>query len=129
VSARKPYIRSMDAWWLRDSFFVRYMLREATALFVVAYALVLLAGVVCLARGPTAYQAWLRILATPWSIALHVVLLLVFLYHTWSWFRIMPKTMSLILPSGKHLSPALVTTAGLLAAALLCIGLFLAVRL
>ncbi|MBI3715071.1 MAG: fumarate reductase subunit C [Betaproteobacteria bacterium] len=128
MSARRPFVRPMDAWWLRDAFFVRYMLREATALFVVAYALVLLAGVICLAGGPAAYAAWLRALATPWSIALHVLLLLVFLYHTWSWFRIMPKTMSLILPNGRRLSPALITGAGLLAATVLCIGLFMAVR-
>ena len=61
------------------------MAREATAVLVIAYAVVLLA---------------------------------VFLYHTWSWFRIMPKTMPLILPDGKRLSPTLITGAGLTGAGL-----------
>lgn len=93
MSARWPYVRSMDGWWRRDPFFVRYMAREATAVLVVAYAVVLLA---------------------------------VFLYHTWSWFRIMPKTMPLILPDGRRLSPALVTGAGLTAAAIVCASLVVA---
>jgi fumarate reductase subunit C len=50
----------------------------------------------------------------------------VFLYHTWSWFRIMPKTMPMILPDGKRLSPTLITGTGLVAAAVLCIALIVA---
>ena len=51
MSARRPYVRSMDGWWRRDPFFIRYMIREATAVLVVAYAAVLLLGVVRLAPG------------------------------------------------------------------------------
>ena len=29
--ARRPYVRPMQGWWRRDPFFMRYMLREATA--------------------------------------------------------------------------------------------------
>ena len=43
---RRPYQRSMDGWWRRDPFFMRYMAREATALIVALYAVVLLVGVV-----------------------------------------------------------------------------------
>jgi fumarate reductase subunit C len=126
MSPRRPYVRSMDGWWRRDPFFVRYMLREATAVFVVAYALVLLWGVVSLAQGEAAFKGWLEVLRTPASVAFHLFLLVIFVYHTWSWFRIMPKTMPMILPSGRHLPPALVTGAGLAASAVLCLVLFLA---
>ncbi len=34
MSARRPYVRPMTGWWRRDPFFVRYMIREATALMV-----------------------------------------------------------------------------------------------
>jgi fumarate reductase subunit C len=113
----------MDGWWRRDPFFIHYMAREATAVLVVAYAVVLLVGLARLAQGQVAYEGWLYSLKSPLSIGFHIVLLAVFLYHTWSWFRIMPKTMPLILPDGKRVSPALVTGAGLAAAAIACIGL------
>jgi fumarate reductase subunit C len=116
----------MEGWWRRDPFFVRYMAREATAVLVVAYAVVLLVGLVRLMQGQAAWEGWLQALKSPASIAFHLALLAVFMYHTWSWFRIMPKTMPMILPDGKHLSPTLVTGAGLAAAAVLCIGLIVA---
>jgi fumarate reductase subunit C len=118
----------MDGWWWRsDPFFVRYMIREATSVIVVAYAVVLLWGAVRLAQGEAAYNGWLEALESPLSVAFHAVVLAVFLYHTWSWFSIMPKTMPLILASGKRLSPAVVTRTGVAVSALLCVALFLLV--
>jgi fumarate reductase subunit C len=126
MSARRPYVRSMAGWWRRDPFFVRYMAREATAVLVVAYAVIQLVGLVRLGQGQAAWEGWLQALRHPLSVALHLVLLAVFLYHTWSWFRIMPKTMPMILPDGKRLSPTLITGTGLVAAAVLCIALIVA---
>jgi len=126
MSARRPYVRPMHGWWRRDPFFVRYMVREATALFVVAYAAVLLFGVVRLAQGEGAFNAWLAALRSPWAIAFHVLLLAAFVYHTWSWFSIMPKTMPMILPDGKHLAPALITGAGIAVSAVLWLSLLAA---
>jgi fumarate reductase subunit C len=128
MSNRRPYVRPMDGWWWRsDPFFVRYMIREATAVIVVAYALVLLWGAVRLAQGDASYNGWLEALRSPLSLALHAVVLAVFLYHTWSWFSIMPKTMPLILASGRRLSPAVVTGTGIAVSAILCLALFLVV--
>ena len=121
----RPYVRSMDGWWRRDPFFVRYMAREATAVFVVVYALVLLVGAWRLSQGEAAFNGWLAALRSPVSVAFHVFLLAIFVYHTWSWFRIMPKTMPLILPDGKRLQPAMITGGGLAVAAVLCLGGFL----
>lgn len=115
MSARRPYIRPMDGWWKRDPFFVRYMLREVTALFVAAYAIVLLVGLVRLCQGPGAYDAWLLSLQSPLSVVLHCVLFVIFLYHTWSWFRIMPKTMAAIWIGGSKLPPGTITSIGILA--------------
>ena len=126
MSNRRPYVRPMDGWWWRsDPFFVRYMIREATAVIVVAYAVVLLWGAVRLAQGEAAYNGWLEALRSQLSVAFHAVVLAVFLYHTWSWFSIMPKTMPLILASGRRLSPAVVTGTGVAVSAILCAALFL----
>jgi fumarate reductase subunit C len=110
-------VRPMDGWWRRNPFFRRYMAREVTAFFVAVYALVLLAGLVSLAGGPAAYAGYLDVLRSRWGIALHVVLLLVFGYHTWSWFEIMPKTMPPVVVGGRRLAPRTVTSLGIAAAA------------
>jgi len=127
MSARRPYVRSMDGWWRRNPFFIVYMIREATAVLVVAYAVVLLFGVVRLAQGEAAYDGWLTALQSPWSLAFHLVLLASFVYHTWSWFSIMPKTMPMILIGGRKLQPAVITGVGLAVSAIACAALFVLV--
>ena len=116
MSARRPYVRSMDGWWRRDPYFVRYMAREMTAFFVAAYAIVLLVGLVRFGQGEAAYTAWLHSLESPLSLVFHFLVLAIFLYHTWSWFRIMPKTMPAIRIGGSKLQPGVITWAGIAAA-------------
>ena len=116
MSARRPYMRPMRGWWRRDPFFVRYMIREATALIVAAYALVLLAGVLCLAQGEAAWNGWLAQLRSPVSIVLHVLMLAAMIYHTYSWFEIMPKTMPALFVGGKRVTATTITMSGLVAA-------------
>ena len=116
MAARKPYVRGMDGWWNRVPFFKRYMAREVTAFFVAVYGLVMLAGLVRLSQGQAAFDAWLVQLRSGWSVALHVVLLLVFMYHTYSWFEIMPKTMPPVVVGGRKLAPGTITGLGLAAA-------------
>ncbi|MEO8133957.1 MAG: fumarate reductase subunit C, partial [Betaproteobacteria bacterium] len=109
MSDRRPYVRSMDGWWKRDSYFIGYMAREATAVFVAAYAVVLLVGLVRLSQGQAAWDGWLQGLKSPLSLLFHLVLLATFVYHTWSWFNIMPKTLPIIGVGGKRLHPGVIT--------------------
>ena len=125
---RRPYVRTMDGWWKRDAFFMRYMAREATAVFVVIYALVLLVGVVRLTQGEAAFAGWVAALQSEASVALHVILLAAFVYHTYTWFEIMPKTMPPIAIAGRKLGAGTITGLGLAAAAILSGALFLAAR-
>lgn len=127
TDARKPYVRSMDGWWRKNPFFVRYMAREVTALVVAAYAFVLLAGLLCLAKGEPAYNAWLAALRHPVSLALHAVALVAMVYHTWTWFEIMPKTMPPIIMGGKRVAGEVITTTGIVVAIVVTLVLFLAV--
>jgi fumarate reductase subunit C len=110
--ARRPYLRTMDSWWRRNPYFVRYMAREATAVAVAVYALVLAAGLVCLAQGEAAWNAWLAALRTLPAVALHVVLLVAMLVHAQSWFAIMPKTLPMIAFGGRRLPATAITRAG-----------------
>jgi fumarate reductase subunit C len=107
----------MKGWWKRDRFFQAYMAREATAVIVYLYGLLLVAGIVALARGEAAYAAWIAFLGHPVVVLFQVLALLVFLYHTWSWFRIMPKTMPPLHVGGRRVPGSAITAAGLAAAA------------
>ncbi|HJV52427.1 MAG TPA: fumarate reductase subunit C [Noviherbaspirillum sp.] len=125
--ARRPYVRPMAGWWRSNPFFARYMAREATALVVAAYAFVLLAGLLCLASGEAAYERWLAALAHPLSVVLHVAAVAVMAYHTWSWFDIMPKTMPPLIIGGKRVAGEVITRAGLAAAVVATLVVFLLV--
>jgi fumarate reductase subunit C len=113
-----PYVRPMRGWWRRDPFFLRYMAREATALAVAAYAIVLLTGAWRLAQGQAAFEAWLLALQSPLSILLHLVLLAAMLYHSVSWFAIMPKTMPMLHVRGRRVQARTITGVGLAAVVL-----------
>ena len=110
----------MDGWWTRNPFFVRYMIREWTAVLVAAYAVVLLVGVLRLSQGEAAYAGWLAPMQSPTALLFHLATLMVFVYHTWSWFQIMPRTMPMIFVGGKRLQGGVITATGLIAAVVCC---------
>jgi fumarate reductase subunit C len=111
-AARRGYVRPMGGWWRRDPFFMRYMVREATALAVLAYAIVLCVGVVRLAQGEVAWNGWLAALRSPVSLLFHLVLLVAMAVHAKSWFEIMPKTMPMMFAGGHRVAAATITRAG-----------------
>lgn len=116
MAARRPYERPMGRWWARNPSFLRYFARELTSVFVALYAVLLLAGLVRLAQGEAAFAAWLAFLRSPISLAVHAVLFLAFVYHAWSWFAIMPKTMAPLAVAGRRVPPWAITASGLAAA-------------
>ena len=116
MAARRTYTRPMTGWWKRDPFFVKYMAREATAIFVYLYGIVLVAGLAALASGQQSFETWLAMLRHPLGIAFQLVCLLVFAYHTWSWFVIMPKTMPPVVVGGKRVPAGAITGGGVAAA-------------
>ena len=111
-SVRRPYVRPMPGWWKHNPFFVRYMVREVTAVAVWIYALILTVGVMRLGQGEAAWNAWLLALKSPLSLGLHLVLLISMVVHTQSWFEIMPKTMAPIVVNGERLSAARIQRTG-----------------
>ena len=47
----KTYVRPMTGWWRGNPYFVRYMVREASSVFLATYAIVLLVGLAPAAHG------------------------------------------------------------------------------
>ena len=123
MSKRRPYVRSMDGWWRKNPYFVEYMIHEGTALFVAAYAGILLTGLLRLAQGEAAWNAWLSALQNPWYICFHLLALAALTYHTYTWFKIMPRTMPPVIVGGQRLSAWAITGSGLAAATVACFGL------
>lgn len=114
ATLRRGYVRPMQGWWRRDPFFVKYMIREVTAVAVLVYAIILMVGVVRLSQGEAAFNGWLAALRTPGSILLHLVLLVSMIVHAKSWFDIMPKTMPLLFVGGHRVEGSTITRAGYL---------------
>ncbi len=93
--SRKPYVRPISStkWWLAQPRYRRYMAREASSLFICAYTTVVVIGLICLAQGPDAWNAFLDVLQSPLSVGLHLLALAFALYHTTTWFNVTPKAM------------------------------------
>lgn len=116
MDKRRPYVRPMTGWWKRDPYFLRYMGMEATSVLVAVYAVILLVGLARLSQGEAAYNGWLEALKSPLSVGFHVLILAVFIYHTWSWFKIMPKTLPAISIGGTKLEQSTITWTGVVVA-------------
>jgi fumarate reductase subunit C len=112
----RTYIRPMGSWWRRLPFYRRYMVREATCLAVIAYPLVLLVGVWRLRQGPEAFDAWRAALATPAALLAHGIMLVAFIFHAWTWFEVMPKTLPVLRVNGKRVADDTIVRSGVAAA-------------
>jgi fumarate reductase subunit C len=125
MSRRKPYVRSMAGWWRRDPHFTRYMLREGTSIFLALYAGILLLGLVALANGESAYNAWLEFVRHPFSVLLHVIVLASAAFHTVTWFTVSPKAMPVLRAAGKPIPPGFIVASQYAAAAVASIAVLL----
>ncbi len=89
-----PYRRPMPAtWWLLNRAYFLFMVRELTSVFIAVYVILLLILLSKLRAGPEAYAHHLRFLATPGMIVFHVVALAAAIFHTVTWFNILPSVL------------------------------------
>ena len=109
----KTYMRTMNGWWRRNPFYLWYTLREWSAFFLTAYALVLLSGLARLAQGEAHYEAWRSSLSSPGAVLFHLAALLMVLYHAWTWFKVMHKTLPFLRLAGRRVPDAAIFAAGL----------------
>ncbi len=82
-------------WWLRKAAYTGFILRELTSLAVGYSALLLMAKVAVLARGPGAYGAFVQWLAHPAVATFHTLVLMGLLFHTVTWLNLAPKALVL----------------------------------
>ena len=123
MSKRKPYVRPMEGWWTKNPYFVEYMVHESTALFVAAYALTLLVGLVRLSQGEAAWNGWLDAMKSPLAVVFHLALLVAIAYHAFTWFKLFPLTMPPVVVGGKKVAPDVIVRSGFTAAIVCAVGL------
>jgi fumarate reductase subunit C len=111
----KTYVRPMQGWWRRNPYFLRYMIREGSSVFLAIYAVILLVGLYRLAQGEAAYEAWRQALTSTPSIVFHWLALLTVGYHAYTWWKVAPKTAPDIRIAGRPLPEMVITGGGLLA--------------
>ncbi len=127
MNRSRPYVRPMNGWWLKNPRYVRYMIREATSVFVGLYALILLVGLACLGRSEEAYAAWLGALEHPLTVVFHLVALAAALLHTVTWFAVAPKVVPTFFIGGERVSDRAITLAQYVIAALVYAAILLLV--
>jgi len=87
------HTRVSTYWWLTRWAYLKFILREASSVFVAWIVVVTLLQVRALTRGPAAYaelQDWLR---SPLLLALNAVSLCFVIFHAVTWFNLTPKAM------------------------------------
>jgi fumarate reductase subunit C len=128
MSERRPFHRAQPRMWWAHKPYLAYTVRELSGVAVAVYGAILLAGLVCLWRGPEAFGVYRQFLASPWSVLVHLVLLAAVLWHVVTWFRILPKTMPKLILRGRLVPPRRVTAIALLLA-FVCSGGLLVVSI
>ena len=92
----KLYRRPMSFWWwLERRAYFKIVVREMTCLFVGAFAVLTLLQVRAVGDGPEAYAAFAAMLGSPVFIAFSVVAFLAVLFHSLTWFPLVPTTIVL----------------------------------
>ena len=106
-----PFQRAQPSnWWARPPY-LAYTIRELTGAAIGIYGIVLFCGLVCLWLGADSFNAFVRVLASPWGLGLHIFLLVAVIWHTITWFRILPKTMPRIVLGGRVVPQRVITIA------------------
>lgn len=89
---RKPWRPAQRwNWWLHNPAYRRYLLREATALPLFVYALVLVSGLYRYTQGQLAFTRWLEAMQAPGWLAFHGLAVAACVLHAVSWIELVPK--------------------------------------
>ena len=111
----RTYTRPMGGWWRKNPYYVRYMIREGSSVFLAIYAVILLVGLFRLTQGEAAWDAWRAALTSPGSILFHWLALLTVGYHAYTWWKVAPKTAPDLRIAGRAVPEGVIAAGGWLA--------------
>ncbi|HUQ92035.1 MAG TPA: hypothetical protein VM120_10160 [Bryobacteraceae bacterium] len=96
------HTRVSTYWWLERWVYLKFILREASSVFVAWTVVLTLLQIRALARGPVEYAEFLSWLQSPLLLVLNAVSLFFVILHAVTWFNLAPKAMAIRL-GGKRL--------------------------
>ena len=83
--------RRRPGWWLRNPRYLAFQLREAGGVVCALYGLLLLAVLMQLQDGASAYAAFMNLLRSPPLFYVNLVLFALVIWHAISWFMLIGK--------------------------------------
>ena len=105
----KWYRRRVSVWWwLESRSYTGFVLRELSSVAVAFFAVVLIALLRALARGPEAYARFMAILGSPLSLAASGIAFLFVVFHAVTWFNLAPTAM-VVRVRGKRIPDAAIS--------------------
>ena len=105
----RPFVRPVPStWWLKRRVYFLFILRELTSVFIAVYLILFLNLLYQLSLGRQAYEIYLDFLATPGMIVFHAVAFVAALYHTFTWFGLLPNI--IVLRIGENRVPSRLIT-------------------
>ena len=116
------YPKMRTTWWLSRPGYIRFMIREATSVFIAIFLIEFLVVVHAIAQGPDAYAAVVGRLASAGWIVFNFVALLFALYHTVTWF-LLTGVVQVVRVGDQRVPPALIVAGAF--AAWVVVSLFL----
>lgn len=99
-SARKPYHSELSIfWWLKQRYYLLYMLREATVLPLLFFLGCLMYGLYSLSQSEQHWLGFVAFMQQGWVIALNLLAFVASLFHAKTFFELFPRVMPLA-PAG-----------------------------
>ena len=95
-------------WWMGRPRYFLVFVRELTAFFIGAYLVFLLILIKQVAEGAEAYQSYVDFLASPGMTAFHVVAFFFAMFHSISFFNLIPQGMAIRIGE-ERVHPALIS--------------------
>lgn len=80
-------------WWLWKWYYLKFVLRELSSIFVACFVVITLVQIRSLGRGPEAYARFEGRMRNPLMIALNAISFFFVLFHTITWFNLAPRAM------------------------------------
>lgn len=89
---QRPLPRS---WWLRKASYFQFMVRELTSLAVLAYTGLMIWALLASSGDAAEFSEFFDFLSRPLGVWLHIVVLVLALFHTGTWIALTPKVLVL----------------------------------
>ncbi len=99
------------AWFVQRPGYIRFMIRELTAVFIGAYLIFLLVLLSKLGRGEASFTALLATLHNSFWELLHVAALIAAVWHTITWFNATPQALPVFI--GENRAPNVLVAIGM----------------